>query len=395
MMRRLPIALLLVAGAIAVALGIYLPHAAALFLGLTLVCLVPLGLGVQQPTAAVAASVFASLLVLEIGLALLFPDEPRLTRFSGDRFRQHDIVTDLGDLPGPGVYTTQQVTLEGETIFDATYTIGADGFRVTPAPAETDADADAGRLNLFGGSFAFGHGLEDDETLAFQLGRGLAAEVRNFGINGGGPHEALAILESDRETDGLVNVLLTAPWHAERIACGRPWSGGSPRYRLVEDSLVRDGVCPEEGAEPLHRTLRQSMVFDVAETAYNVLRRESIAAAELDLYVAVIERIAELSRQRGQAFVIAYIGTDSVQGVPVDNALLMRRLEATGATVVDVSLAPSPTALSPDYYLHELDKHPTALANEHRTELLAPVIAPLLTQPATREKASRPDVLSN
>jgi hypothetical protein len=392
-MRRLPIALLLVAVALVTALGLYLPHAALLFLGLTLFCFVPLGLGVQQPAAAVGASIFASLMVLEIGLAVLLPDEPPLTRFTGERFRQHDTASDLGELPAPGVYAAQQVTLAGETIFDATYTVGADGFRLTPPAA--DADADAGRVNLFGGSYAFGHGLEDDETLAFYLGRALDAEVRNFGINGGGPHEALAILESDRETDGLVNVLLTAPWHAERIACGRPWSGGSPRYRLVEDSLVRDGVCPEGGAEPLQRTLRQSMVFDVAERAFNVLRRESIAAAELDLYVAVIERIAELSRERGQAFVIAYIGADSVQGVLLDNAALMRRLATTSATVVDVSLAASAEAVSPEYYLHELDKHPTALANEHRAQLLAPVIAPILTQPATDQQAARPEILAN
>lgn len=392
-MRRLAIVLLLAAGFLAATLGIYLPSAAVLFLGLTLLSVVPLGLGVQQSAAAVAASVFATLMVLEIGLALLFPDEPQQTRFTGDRFRQHDTATDLGELPARGVYTMQHVTLGGETIFDATYTIGADGFRATPPPA--DADPDTGHLNLFGGSYAFGHGLEDDETLAFYLARALAAEVRNFGINGGGPHQALAILESDRNTDGLVNVLLTAPWHVGRILCTRPWSGGSPRYRLIEDSVVRDGVCPEEGAEPFFAMLRQSMVFDVAERAYNVLRRESMAAAKLDLYVAVIERIADLSRERGQTLVVAYIGADSVQGVQLDNAALMRRIAAAGAIVVDVSLAPSSGALSPEYYLHELDEHPTALANEHRARLLAPVIAPMLTQQASEEKASRPEVLAN
>jgi hypothetical protein len=93
--------------------------------------------------------------------------------------------------------------------------------------------------------------------------------------------------------------------------------------------------------------------------------------------------------------VIAYLATDSIGGVPLDNAALMRRLAATGATVVDVSLAPSPGQLSPDYTIHELDNHPTALANEHRTELLAPVIAAILTQQATDEGRPRPDRLSN
>lgn len=386
-MRAIPLALLL-GGLLVAGLGAYLPSFATLFFGLTLLCLVPIRLGRRVAVATVAASIFATLLVLEVVLAMLLAEEPPATRPTGDRFRKNEVVTDLGDLPAAGTYQMQQVTRDGETLFDVTYTIGADGFRLTPEPP----DADAGRLNLFGGSFAFGHGVEDDETLAFELGRALGAEARNFGINGGGPHQALAILESGRDTQGSINILLTAAWHGERIACGRPWSGGSPRYRLDENGLVRDGVCPEEGVEPLHRTLRQSMIFDVVERANNVLWQESIAAAQLDLYVAVIERMAELSRARGQAFVIAYIGADSVRGVPLDNAALMRRLAATGASVVDVSLAQSPEQPSPDYYIHEFDNHPTALANEHRAELLAPVIDPILKQQASNEKAPRPDI---
>jgi hypothetical protein len=387
-MRAIPLALLL-GGLLVTGLGAHLPSFAMLFFGLALLCLVPIRLGRQVAVATAAASIFATLVVIELVLGVLPADEPPATRPAGDRLRQNEAVTDLGHLPAADTYHMQQVTRDDEMLFDVTYTIGVDGFRITPEPA----DAGAGRLNLFGGSFAFGHGVEDDETLAFHLGRALGVEVRNFGINGGGPHQALAILESDRDTRGNVNVLLTAPWHGERIACGRPWSGGSPRYRLDHDGLVRDGVCPEEGATPLHRTLRQSMIFHVAERALGVLRRESIATAELDLLVAVIERMADLSGERGQAFVIAYIGADGVQGVPLDNAALMRRLAATGATVVDVSLAASPKELSPDYYIHALDNHPTALANEHRAELLAPIIASILKLQAAREGRPRPDVL--
>jgi hypothetical protein len=388
-MRAVPLALLL-GGLLATGLGAHLLSFATLFFGLTLLCLVPIRLGRRVALATVAASIFATLLVLELALAVLRAEGPPATWATGDRLRENEAVTDLGHLPAAGSYQIQQVTRDGETLFDVAYTVGADGFRITPEPP----DADAGRLNLFGGSFAFGHGVEDDETLAFHLGRALGAEVRNFGINGGGPHQSLAILESERDTRGNVNVLLTAPWHGERIACRRPWSGGSPRYRLDHDGLVRDGVCPAEGAEPLHRALRQSMIFHVAETAFGVLRRERTATAELDLFVAVIGRMADLSRERGQAFVVAYIGADSLHGVPLDNAALMRRLAATGATVVDVSLAPSQRELSPDYFIHELDNHPTALANEHRAELLAPVIDSILTQQAAQEgRTRRPGVV--
>jgi hypothetical protein len=390
-MSRNPLALPIAGALLALALGAYLPSFALIFLGLALFCLVPIKLGRLATAATVAASGFATLAVIELAFTILWRPEPPVTWEVGDLLR-HVEVAGIGRVAQPGTYAVQRVSRDGETIYAATYTIGEDGFRVTPGD---DGQGGARRIDLFGGSFAFGQGLEDDETLAYHLGLALGAETRNFGIVGGGPHEALAILESERDTQGAVNVLLTAAWHAQRIACMRPWSGGAPRFRLDRDAtLVRDGVCPEEDATPLVRTLRHSEIFSVLERAYGVLGRESIASSLYTLYVAVIDRLAAVSRERGQELVIAYIGSESLHGVPLDNAALIRRLEAGGAIVVDVSLAPSPGQLSADYYIHELDNHPSALANEHRARLLAPVLESILTQQAAHDEAPQPDFLS-
>ena len=389
-MSRIHLGLPIAGALLALALGAYLPSFALIFLGLALFCLVPIKLGRLATAATVAASGFATLAVIELAFTILWPPEPPVTWEAGDHLR-HVEAADIGRAAQPGIYAVQRESRDGETIYAATYTIGEDGFRVTPG----DGQGGARRIDLFGGSFAFGQGLEDDETLAYYLGLALGAETRNFGIVGGGPHEALAILESERDTEGVVNVLLTAAWHSVRIACMRPWSGGAPRFRLDPDgTLVRDGVCPEENATPLVRTLRHSEIFSVLERAYGVLGRESISESLYTLYVAVIDRIAALSRERGQALVIAYIGTESLHGVPLDNAALIRRLEAGGAVVIDVSLAPSPGQLSADYYIHELDTHPTALANEHRAQLLAPVLESMLTQQSANDDAPQPDFLS-
>jgi hypothetical protein len=387
-MIRIPLALPITAGLLAVAFGAYLPSFALMLFGLTLFCLVPIKLGRFATAATVAASGFATLVVIELAFTILWLPDPPAIRDTGDRLR-HIEASDIGRVALPGTYAVQRVLRDGETLYAVTYTIGEDGFRVTPG----DGYDDALRINLLGGSFTFGQGIEDDETLAYYLGQALGVEARNFGIIGGGPHEALAILESERDTQGSINVLLTAAWHAQRIACMRPWSSGAPRFRLDRDgTLVRDGVCPEDNATPLVRALRHSGTFSVLERAYGVLHRESTADSLYALYVAVIERIAALSRDRGQALVIAYIGTASLHGIPLDNAALMQRLEAAGAIVVDVSLAPSPEKLAPDYYIHELDNHPTALANEHRAQLLAPVLESILKQQAaTDDEVVKPD----
>lgn len=389
-MTRIPLALPITLGLLPVGLGGYVPSVALIFFGLTLFCLVPIKLGRLTTAAAVAASSFATLFVIELAFTILSLPDPPVTWDTGDRLR-HIEARDIGRVALPGTYAVQRVSSDGETLYAVTYTIGEDGFRVTPG----DGYDDARRINLLGGSFAFGQGLEDDETLAYHLGKDLGVATRNFGIIGGGPHEALAILESSRGTQAAVNVLLTSAWHAPRIACMRPWSSGAPRFRLDRDgTLVRDGVCPEEDAAPLVRLLRHSGIFSVLETAYGVLHRESTAGSLYDLYIAVIERIAGLSRDRGQALVIAYIGTGSLHGVPLDNDALIRRLEGAGAIVVDVTLALSPGELSHEYYIHEFDNHPTALANEHRAQLLAPILQSILKQQAAPDKAVKPDLLA-
>ena len=48
-------------------------------------------------------------------------------------------------------------------------------------------------LNFFGGSFAFGFGLNDNETMPYLLQKYLKNwKIENYGINGYGVHQMLA-----------------------------------------------------------------------------------------------------------------------------------------------------------------------------------------------------------
>jgi hypothetical protein len=319
-----------------------------------------------------------------------------LTEPGGVAFRPNEAITDVGPLPEPGRYPTRLTTLDGELIYDVVYTIGEDGLRVTPEQRRESSVRSRkipARINVFGGSFVFGQGLEDDQTLPFYLARELGLDAKNFGFMGWGPQQALVILESGRDTRGAANVLLTAPWHAPRATCSPEWSGGMVRFRLASDgSLVRDGFCPDTPWFA-DRLTRLRLVV-VVQRVHAVVTRGSTTRRQLELYHAIIERIGALSRERGQTFVIGYIGADALNGVPLDNAAIMQRLATSGATVVDVSLATSEAELSPEFYLHELDRHPSARANAARAQLLAPAIAELLEpeveRPLPNDKALSP-----
>jgi hypothetical protein len=162
------------------------------------------------------------------------------------RLESYDLFDDVGYLLKPNQRVTARLVAPGRTIYDVTYGIGPNGFRVMP-PEPADPDA---CVVLFGDSNTFGIGVQDNQTYAWQLaerGKGRLA-VYNFGIGGSGPHQMLAGLQSGR----FQRILRCTPTHviyffiAEHI--GRvtsrlaPWDPHGPRYRLGADGRpVRDG----------------------------------------------------------------------------------------------------------------------------------------------------------
>lgn len=162
------------------------------------------------------------------------------------RLENYDLFDDVGYLLKPDQRVTARRVGPGRTIYDVTYGIGPDGFRVMP-PEPADPGA---CIALFGDSNTFGIGVQDSETYAWRLaerGKGRLA-VYNFGIGGSGPHQMLAGLQSGRFRKSLrctpTHVIyFFIVEHIGRVS-GRlaPWDPHGPRYRLGADGKpVRDG----------------------------------------------------------------------------------------------------------------------------------------------------------
>jgi len=83
-----------------------------------------------------------------------------------------------------------------EILFNVLYTTDEKGRRIT---ADNQSTADT-LILLFGCSYTYGEGLNDDETFAWQLSEllGPKFQVYNYGFHGYGSHQMLALLESDR-----------------------------------------------------------------------------------------------------------------------------------------------------------------------------------------------------
>jgi hypothetical protein len=81
----------------------------------------------------------------------------------------------------------------GEVIYEHQVTIGENGLRTTLPFNRLSKEA----ILFFGGSFTYGEGVGDDETLPAQVGKITKGRYRvyNFGLHGYGPQHMLAAVE--------------------------------------------------------------------------------------------------------------------------------------------------------------------------------------------------------
>jgi len=159
-------------------------------------------------------------------------------------FFDHNL-DDIGFIPSPNKRVTAKKMAGTEVIYDVVYTTGADHFRAVPA-----ADHPERCVLLFGDSFTFGAGVNDDETSAAQIIIKSKGKVtaKNLGVGGWGPHQFLAGLQSGRFRRAITctptgAVYLLIPAQIARAAGRSPWDTHGPLYRLDEKAVrpVRAG----------------------------------------------------------------------------------------------------------------------------------------------------------
>ncbi|MGV6825462.1 MAG: hypothetical protein ACWA5Q_00670 [bacterium] len=162
----------------------------------------------------------------------------------------------LGYAPIRNKVVTSRLTRNQRTLYDVKYSIGEDGLRVT-SPFEEDAIC----VLFFGGSFTFGEGVNDDESMPYQVGLQSEGAVRayNFGFHGYGPHQMLSALQLgvvdktiECEPQHVVYQMITS--HVKRVVGLSSWDKNGPRYELDQDGAVnllgRFGDPEFEPSEP-------------------------------------------------------------------------------------------------------------------------------------------------
>lgn len=287
-------------------------------------------------------------------------------RGSGKPVQVWRLHEQYGMLPRPGEYNAIKHDGAGQVIYDATYTIGDDGFRHTPQAQERHGE----RVYFLGDSATFGEGLDDDETLPFHWAAlNPEAEVTNLAMSAWGLHQAYAVWQDQILDEGALVFVQTAPWHADRSACIPEFSTFSPRFELRDGELVQNGRCRViVGNVLLDRALKSSrIVARLYDAFYSRYRAQKFA-----LYMAIIDEMRDLARIRGQCLIVAFNKAleSYFEDTDYDNQKIARHLKEKQIEVVDVTLADQKENLDPAYYIAG-DGHPSNEANRLKARLLS------------------------
>lgn len=194
----------------------------------------------QRTSAKVLLNVGSLLAVLGILEVHQWAKHETPTQHRPERFTHAYVGEDevLGYATRPDRSGTDELWLGDERIYRVEYTIDADGVRVAPPPGEVPPEA---AVLCFGGSFMFGEGLANEETVRWRAQEELGGRYRfyNFGLHGYGPHQMLALLESGRVAAAADErpefaIYWAIQDHARRAAGKTSWDHRGPLYEVDE-----------------------------------------------------------------------------------------------------------------------------------------------------------------
>jgi hypothetical protein len=283
----------------------------------------------------------------------------------------------LGYAPAKQTTFSVQKFYGEELLFDVEYTIDSLGLRKAPPLGD---DPPLGCMLFFGGSFMFGAGLKDDETLPYQVGIQSGEKVRiyNFGYSGYGPHQMLSALQHGVAEDAVdcspeYALYQAIPDHVRRAAGLVFWDTHGPRYEVGSDGLIFTGHFddpPGEAVDRLVYTLKNQIRKSIIVTRISDKLRDDFSQPNIERFVEIVlesQRVFHDSYPNMDFHVLFWDIPSMWDGEPehaVMTAYVEDRFEAAGIHVHLISdVIPDREENPEGYTISPLDRHPNVHAN--------------------------------
>lgn len=304
-------------------------------------------------------AVFLALFIFELFLTIRALPNTVLTR-DFEYFQSDSLLGySAKDSGAYEVNVLKKFTKSEDTIYHAQYGF-ENGYRVTKS-----ADSTHNYAAFLGGSFIFGEGVNDHETLPSYYSK-LANEVQvfNYGFHGYGPHQVLMQLRHrvfqeekiPKERNGYVYYLFIPP-HIGRAHGRTDWDKTGPYFYLAHDSLVWGGTFYDKRIKTsIWNKLSQAIILK--SRIYNLYFRTYVegGAHEMNLIVALINEMNEIVESEGLKFRVI-LEYQLMTKVLVDNLTIA--LNKSGIEYLDTYDAIANKTLEDTSLYMEGDLHPT------------------------------------
>ena len=324
-------------------------------------------------------AVFVALFIYEVWPVATQTEEENHMEgsYTQDYFGDNEILG-YGPLKDSMTVTSRMVLNGSNTVvYDVVYTI-RQGLRYTP---NTKANSKKHAL-FFGGSFMFGEGLNDNETMPYYYNeyKDCQFEVRNYGFHGYGPHQALAIIESkvvkDEElldAEAVNAFYFFIPTHIAR-AKGSSWDQAGPRYEVVDGKLRHEGTFKENRIWLLRNKFGEKIltIWDRSKI-YNSFFLQKIEDRDILRTALIIEKMKELLTERNMNFSVILSKSNGVESEleKYSRDKLMQLLKEKGVTIYRIEDIIDDYENSGDKYAIKNEGHPNSLHNKIVGKFLA------------------------
>lgn len=355
--------LIIILSIVVLLIALLLKNFAFLLFGLTLSTM---SIAAQFPNKRVTFTPIISFMIsitIAEGALNYFSKNPYLEKKSNRLSSYHKNIKGFGYLPTKGEHAFRKVSTSGEIIYDVIYSIGEDGYRKDLSNKEYD-------LYIYGGSFTFGEGLNDDETLSSYLLEDHLINSKNLGVHGFGLNQALYNIENGITSKQGINILLTFPSHALRSSCKPYYSKGTPLYTIKDGLAILDGSCDKGGF--ITKVIQKSQIYLLIKQAF--FNTENIITDDdIELYLAIIKTIQKETNKNGSKLLVAFIVNfeSSLMFSSWTNDSILKSISDISDLTIDVTLSDRREELDNEFYLHNDDMHPSAKANKERARLIA------------------------
>ncbi len=286
---------------------------------------------------------------------------------SKGKYNIRDEIRGYSANPGSSI-ASKLINFKDEIIYDVVYNIDNHGLRATP-----DNDNPAAKTALFfGGSFTFGAGVNDNETVpyAFQKNSQSRYKAYNFGFHGYGPHQMLRIINAGLIEDVLIEKKPTVAIyqaileHIERSSGGYPyclWDINGPKYILNDNSEI------EYSGKFINQIFFQR-IFTQLNKSY--LMRKILKFLykrnrdDINLFVAIIEKSRDLLLKNFGTDFIVVLWHDEDFGEDFDYVLSELKKNMIKVITTDDIFGKNKGTIS-KHQIHQCEKHPSSEANKN------------------------------